>query len=130
MFVSRRTSEVCITVDPYREMSAMCGSELPHIRAVLIEVKLCDPVFIQRIFIPHMGTHLKIAGFALRIPVLQVILWNLCILYKDIVIESVITVKYGHESKHFGTVRYMVGSISGLTLSVYYGIHSASHHTE
>ena len=124
------TVKICISVDSDGKVSEMTRCKLTHIRAALAYIEEFDPVFIQRILIPYMGTDFHIGRLTLGIPSLEIVFGYLSILDKYVVIKSVITVKDGHKAQNLGTVSYMVRSVARLTLSVNYGIDTASYHYE
>jgi hypothetical protein len=106
------------------------GCEFSHVGTTLADIEELYPIFVNRILIPYVGSYFEIGGLTLGIPSLEIILGYRSILDKYVVIESVITVKYGHETENFGAVRDVIRSVTGLTLSVDNRINTASYHYE
>ena len=109
--------EVCIAVYPYRQVSEMSLRKSAHI-GIRTLFKRLMPLFVCREYIESLGTGHRIIGICrcfLFIP------GRIC-LDENIVVDTVISMKYGHETGHFGPVPDMIRRISGLSLSVNYTV--------
>ncbi len=111
--------KICVTTYPYGKMTEMRGRKLAHI-GFSTEVEGLDPFFVRRKDIEAGGADMLVIAVLRSLGIVRYGI----MLYEDIVVNTVITVKYRHKAGYLGPVTDVVRSIAGLTLPVDYAVNT------
>ena len=113
------TIEINISIDPDRKTSEMVILQSSHIRQ-MFHVKLVNPCLIIQKRIKNFCSA-NIIIYRRKSHIFRnFCLFNRFVLYKNIIVNPVITMKYRHKSSHFRFMSYMIGRITTFNYTICY----------